>query len=116
MNDLISLLLTLCCFVVSFIYNKTDKKFVKKFAKSFLHTFYVTAAACYFSDCFYSIKYDYVEKHPNIPTAEIFTFLEAASMIAIPLIYIIAVLIVMKIDKKNDNKICQSNAKEEDIV
>ncbi len=101
MKDLLFLILLLLCFIVSFIYNKKDK-FIKKFSKSFLHVFYLAVVCEYIAACFFSARYDLVQKYPNIPTVGIFHFLEDFMMYGIPLLYIIVVLILIKTDKSND--------------
>lgn len=109
------LILLISCLIATFKYNKKGTA-IKRFFKSLIYTFIIVVLSLYVAAYFSTAKYNLQDKNFDTPLFEIFSFLEYASMIAIPLIYIIAVLIVMKIDKKNDNKICQSNAKEEDIV
>lgn len=98
--ECIFLILILLCFIVTFIYNKKDSV-AKKIFKSLFHTFYLAATSLFIALLFLSSSYDVQDKYPNLPMFEIFNFLGYASWFGIPLLYIIAVLIVMKIDKED---------------
>ena len=99
MESLLFLLLISLCFIVSFVYNKKTK-LIKKIVQSFSHAFFIAIFSLYVKDVFFFARYDFVEKYPNIPTVQVFTFLEYTLIFVIPLLYIVFVFILIKTDKK----------------
>ena len=96
------IILVFLSFVVSLTYNKKDK-FFKRFFGAFFQTFFLIISSLIIAAVFFTSAYDTQDLYPNLPILKIFNFLGNLALYGIPLFYIISILILIKIEKKDNN-------------